>query len=256
MPAYAVAFLDRFLGAEPNWLLPDDPRSRPAMVGGSRISDRAPADPSLTGQRSSSIVMHNQNLGHFLVAGKLVIFDCDGVLVDSEPLAAEAYERVYEKHGMSGVGASIIAQCIGMKQADILVKIRELTGHQFPDHAHDDIWAETKQLFTEKLAETEGLRHFLDALPAARCVASSSSLERIHHSLEITGLAPYFGDAIYSSSMVKRGKPAPDIFLHAAEKMGADPAAMRGDRGFAARRRRRGRGKHDRDRLHRRRPHL
>jgi HAD superfamily hydrolase (TIGR01509 family) len=158
------------------------------------------------------------------VADKLVIFDCDGVLVDSEPLAAEAYERVYEKHGMSGVGTDIIAQCIGMKQADIIVKIKELTGHAFPDHAHDDIWAETKQLFTEKLAETEGLRHFLDALPLTRCVASSSSLERIHHSLEITGLAPYFGTSIYSSSMVKRGKPAPDIFLHAAEKMGADPS--------------------------------
>jgi HAD superfamily hydrolase (TIGR01509 family) len=158
------------------------------------------------------------------VADKLVIFDCDGVLVDSEPLAAEAYERVYEKHGMSGVGADIIAQCIGMKQADIIVKIRELTGHQFPDHAHGDIWAETKQLFTEKLAETEGLRHFLEALPVARCVASSSSLERIHHSLEITGLAPFFGEAIFSSSMVRRGKPAPDIFLHAAEKMGADPS--------------------------------
>jgi HAD superfamily hydrolase (TIGR01509 family) len=163
-------------------------------------------------------------LGHFPVTGKLVIFDCDGVLVDSEPLAAEAYERVYEKHGMRGVGASIIAQCIGMKQTDILVKIRELTGHQFPDHAHDDIWAETKQLFTEKLAETEGLRHFLDALQPARCVASSSSLERINHSLEITGLAPYFGEAIFSSSMVKRGKPAPDIFLFAAARMGADPS--------------------------------
>lgn len=158
------------------------------------------------------------------MADGLIIFDCDGVLVDSEPLAAEAYERVYEKHGMSGVGADIIAQCIGMKQADILVKIRDLTGHRFPDHAHDDIWAETKRLFTEKLVETEGLRHFLETLPAERCVASSSSLERIHHSLEITGLAPFFGEAIFSSSMVKRGKPAPDIFLHAAAKMGVDPS--------------------------------
>lgn len=158
------------------------------------------------------------------MADRLIIFDCDGVLVDSEPLAAEAYERVYEKHGMSGVGPDIIAQCIGMKQADILVKIRELTGHDFPEHAHGDIWAETKRLFTEKLVETEGLRHFLEALPVARCVASSSSVERINHSLAITGLAPFFGEAIYSSSMVKRGKPAPDIFLHAAERMGADPA--------------------------------
>ena len=61
-----------------------------------------------------------------------IIFDCDGVLVDSEPLAARAYERVYEKHGMRGVDAGIIAQCIGMKQSDIIVRIRELTGHQFP----------------------------------------------------------------------------------------------------------------------------
>lgn len=158
------------------------------------------------------------------MADKLIIFDCDGVLVDSEPLAAEAYERVYEKHGMSGVGVDIIAQCIGMKQADIILRIEELTGHKFPDHAQGDIWLETKRLFTEKLRETEGLRHFLEAVPVQRCVASSSSLERIHHSLDITGLASFFGEAIFSSSMVKRGKPAPDIFLHAAEQMGVTPS--------------------------------
>lgn len=154
----------------------------------------------------------------------LIIFDCDGVLVDSEPLAALAYERVYEKHGMSGVNADIIAQCIGMKQADIIVRIKELTGHQFPADAGDDIWAETKALFTEQLTQTRDLAAFLSSLTTKRCVASSSSLERIHHSLDVTGLAPFFGEAIFSSSMVKRGKPAPDIFLFAAEKMGAEPA--------------------------------
>ena len=73
----------------------------------------------------------------------MIIFDCDGVLVDSEPLAAEAYERVYDGTA-GGVGPEIIAQCIGMKQAGIAVKIRDLTGHHFPDHAQGDIWAETK----------------------------------------------------------------------------------------------------------------
>lgn len=153
----------------------------------------------------------------------LIIFDCDGVLVDSEPLAAKAYERVYDKHGMPGVGADIIAQCIGMKQADIIARIRDLTGHQFPDHAQGDIWAETKLLFTEALTPTEGLVSFLERLTLPRCVASSSSLERIHHSLAVTRLAGFFGDDIFSSSMVARGKPAPDIFLFAAEKMGVDP---------------------------------
>ncbi len=155
---------------------------------------------------------------------KLIIFDCDGVLVDSEPLAVEAYERVYEKHGMPGVGVNIISQCFGMKQADIVARIRDLTGHQLPDHAQDDLWPETKALFTERLVETPGLKRLLDSVPAARCVASSSSLERIHHSLSITGVAPYFGDAVFSSSMVKRGKPFPDIFLHAAEKMVTEPS--------------------------------
>ncbi|TIV87766.1 MAG: HAD family phosphatase, partial [Mesorhizobium sp.] len=113
---------------------------------------------------------------------RLMIFDCDGVLVDSEPLAAKAYERVYEKHGMPGVHGGIIAQCIGMKQADIIVKIKELTGHQFPPAADGDIWAETKLLFSEELKPTPGIAPFLSAFAGNRCVASSSSVERINHS--------------------------------------------------------------------------
>ncbi|RUY38997.1 HAD family phosphatase, partial [Mesorhizobium sp. M7A.F.Ca.US.001.04.1.1] len=132
-----------------------------------------------------------------------IIFDCDGVLVDSEPLAARAYERVYEKHGMPGVNTSIIAQCIGMKQSDIIARIKDLTGHQFPAAADGDIWAETKVLFSQELKPTPGITAFLEALAGDRCVASSSSVERINHSLAVTGLARFFGDAIYSSSMVK-----------------------------------------------------
>ncbi|MER9643010.1 HAD family phosphatase [Mesorhizobium sp. M0239] len=152
-----------------------------------------------------------------------IIFDCDGVLVDSEPLAARAYERVYEKHGMPGVNTSIIAQCIGMKQSDIIARIKELTGHQFPAAADGDIWAETKVLFSQELKPTPGITAFLETLAGDRCVASSSSVERINHSLAVTGLVRFFGDAIYSSSMVKNGKPAPDIFLFAADKIGANP---------------------------------
>ena len=159
-----------------------------------------------------------------MARSRLVIFDCDGVLVDSEPLAAKAYERVYEKHGMPGIHGGIIAQCVGMKQSDIIAKIKDLTGHQFPLDADGDIWAETKLLFSEELKPTPGIAAFLDRLEGDRCVASSSSVERINHSLAVTGLAHFFGEAIFSSSMVKNGKPAPDIFLYAAEKMGAKPA--------------------------------
>ena len=159
-----------------------------------------------------------------MAPARLIVFDCDGVLVDSEPLAALAYGRVYERHGMAGVGPDVISQCIGMKQADIIARIRELTGHQLPEAAEGDIWAETKVLFTEKLTATASLLPFLETLSADRCVASSSSIERIRHSLGVTGLARFFGDAIFSTSMVARGKPAPDIFLYAADRLNADPA--------------------------------
>jgi HAD superfamily hydrolase (TIGR01509 family) len=153
----------------------------------------------------------------------LVIFDCDGVLVDSEPLAALAYERAYAKNGLP-IKAEVVAHGVGMKQSDIIKKIHELTGHLLPEQATDDIWGETKTLFTEQLTSTRDLPVFLQSLQVARCVASSSSVERINHSLAVTGLAGHFGDAIFSSSMVARGKPAPDIFLFAAERMGFDPA--------------------------------
>lgn len=153
----------------------------------------------------------------------LVIFDCDGVLVDSEPLAALAYERAYARNGLK-ITTDVVAHGVGMKQADIIAKIHELTGHLLPDHAHGDLWLETKDLFTEQLKPTKGLPAFLETLATAHCVASSSSLERIHHSLDVTGLARHFGEDIVSSSMVAHGKPAPDIFIYAAGRMGKHPA--------------------------------
>jgi HAD superfamily hydrolase (TIGR01509 family) len=153
---------------------------------------------------------------------KLLICDCDGVLVDSEPLAAEAYVRVYGKHGLPIV-ASVVAQCVGMKQADIVVRIHEMTGHRLPEAALSELWTETRLLFDERLEATLGVAPFLEAYPGPRCVASSSSIERINHSLRRTGLARFFGEDIFSSSMVKRGKPAPDLFLFAAKCMGFAP---------------------------------
>ncbi len=153
----------------------------------------------------------------------LMIFDCDGVLVDSEPLAAEAFENVYSRFGMP-IPQGTVAHGVGMKQADIISLIGSLTGHYLPVEAEPHIWPETRLLFGEKLKPTPGIADFLAKLDLARCVASSSSPERIAFSLTVTGLARYFGDAVYSSSMVKRGKHAPDLFLFAADKMGVDPA--------------------------------
>lgn len=153
----------------------------------------------------------------------LVIFDCDGVLVDSEPLSCRAFEQVYANHGMA-LPQGTVAKGIGMKQADIMDMIADLTGHRLPDEATSQFWPETKILFAEHLQPAVGIADFLKVLPHKRCVASSSQPERIAFSLEKTGINHYFGEAVYSSSMVKRGKPAPDLFLFAADKMGVDPA--------------------------------
>ncbi|MBR7654073.1 HAD family phosphatase [Brucella oryzae] len=153
----------------------------------------------------------------------LVIFDCDGVLVDSEPLSCRAFEQVYANHGME-LPQGTVAKGIGMKQADIMKMIEDMTGHRLPEEATSQFWPETKILFAEALEPTAGIADFLRVLPQKRCVASSSQPERIAFSLEKTGISHYFGDAVYSSSMVKRGKPAPDLFLFAANKMGVDPA--------------------------------
>lgn len=156
--------------------------------------------------------------------GRLVIFDCDGVLVDSEPLSALAYQNIYRRHGVE-VSMEVFRRCIGMKQTDILELLKTLTGFSLPPGSIAGLWPETRQIFSGQLQATTGLKAFLDGLGAEKCVASSSSLERIKFSLGLTGLSSYFPEhQIFSSSMVKRGKPAPDIFLHAAEKLNLAPA--------------------------------
>ena len=157
-----------------------------------------------------------------ILTQKLVIFDCDGVLVDSEPLAAEAYVRVYAKQGLP-ITPEIIGQCVGMKQADILLRVEQLTGYSLPLAGEADIWPQTMAVFKERLKPVPGIRSFLRNLGSPSCVASSSSIERIYFSLEATGLIEFFDPCIFSSSMVSRGKPAPDLFLFAADKMGIAP---------------------------------
>jgi HAD superfamily hydrolase (TIGR01509 family) len=154
---------------------------------------------------------------------ELVIFDCDGVLVDSELLASKAMQTVLRGQGVA-VTPEMIADCVGMKRDDILARIAERTGSTIGSDAAEDIWPVTRELFVQELKPTNGIKDFLERLPYRRCVASSSDKVRIRLSLEVTGLLPYFGDDTFSSQEVARGKPAPDLFEHAAHKMGVDPS--------------------------------
>jgi HAD superfamily hydrolase (TIGR01509 family) len=153
----------------------------------------------------------------------LIIFDCDGVLVDSEPLSARGFRAVLSEIGVE-IPSGVIENAIGLKQADIFARIAAATGRTISPDTIAQLWPRTRALFEAELQATAGLAPFLDQLETPRCVASSSHLERIRLSLKLTGLERYFGDAVFSTHQVARGKPAPDVYLYAARTMGADPA--------------------------------
>lgn len=154
----------------------------------------------------------------------LIIFDCDGVLVDSEVLAREAMVAVFGAAGLP-VTDAMLREVVGMKFADIVAHLEARTGRSLPQESLEALWPTTRASFRTSLKATPGLVDFLVADRTARCVASSSHHERIALSLEITELTRFFAPtAIFSSTDVARGKPAPDLVLHAAATMGAVPS--------------------------------
>ncbi len=153
----------------------------------------------------------------------MIVFDCDGVLVDSEVLSVRAVTSVLNEAGVP-VTYPMIARYLGMKQADILLKVAEETGADIGVDVAARIWPAIRDLFERELTPMPGVVEFIERHRAVRrCVASSSSPERIRNSLRLTGLLRFFGDDIFSSTQVARGKPAPDLFLFAAVKMDVDP---------------------------------
>ncbi|MCW6508003.1 HAD family hydrolase [Lichenifustis flavocetrariae] len=154
----------------------------------------------------------------------LIIFDCDGVLVDSEMLAIRAMCGVLNEADIPAT-ESMILRCFGMKQLDTLRRIAAETGREIPPNVAERLWPATRSAFEASLRPMPGIFDVLDLVTGPkRCVASSSHPERIATSLALTGLASYFGDSVFSSHQVVRGKPAPDLFLFAAASMSVDPA--------------------------------
>jgi HAD superfamily hydrolase (TIGR01509 family) len=153
----------------------------------------------------------------------LIVFDCDGVLVDSEVLAVRAMCDTLVAAGVPATETMVLGS-FGMKQADTLRRIADETGHDIPTEVPGQLWPATRRAFENGLRPMPGVEAVVRGVPEhRRCVASSSHPERIRTSLAITGLEGLFGDRLFSSHEVARGKPAPDLFLHAAARLGVRP---------------------------------
>ena len=154
---------------------------------------------------------------------QLVIFDCDGVLIDSEHLACVAETRVFRRFGLAMADDFIVSHCIGLSWASSLKLIETHFNWTAPADCVAVVHAEIEAVFERELTAIAGISDLLDRLPTARCVASSSSPERLQHSLGLAGLYDRLAPHIFSATMVQHGKPAPDLFLHAAREMGVPP---------------------------------
>lgn len=155
----------------------------------------------------------------------LLIFDCDGVLVDSEHLACLVESQYLGELGMPLSPDDVAERFVGRNMRDMIAALKEEFGPLVPDHFGEELKRRTTLRFAVELAAITGVRAAIESLSNRRCVASSSGLERITSSLTAAGLIDLFDGKLYSSSMVARGKPAPDIFLHAAREMGFAPEA-------------------------------
>ncbi|MDA7946504.1 MAG: HAD-IA family hydrolase [Hyphomicrobiaceae bacterium] len=150
----------------------------------------------------------------------LLIFDCDGVLVDSEVLAAKAVSRVLNGYGLEISVRQALDRYVGISTASMTEMIEAEYACRLPSDFAVRIHENVNEVLEAELVEMTGANAVLSELSGLRCIASSSSLRGIRRSLRVTGLDGHFREeAIFSAEMVENGKPSPDLFLHAAREM-------------------------------------
>jgi HAD superfamily hydrolase (TIGR01509 family) len=163
-----------------------------------------------------------RNLVTAMLRPDLIIFDCDGVLVDSEVLSCRCLSEILAGYGIDLGPDQVLDLFLGRSMTAVREYYQAL-GREIPEQFPAELKAGVRAAFLSGLCPIEGVHAVLENLQIPHCVASSSDVDRVSFSLSLTGLAPHFDARLYTSQMVERGKPAPDLFLYAAEKMQADP---------------------------------
>lgn len=164
----------------------------------------------------------------FSFSPSLVIFDCDGVLVDTEPVANRLLVRVLAEDGFHVTYEECRRLFVGRTMEAVMRHVEEAIGRPLDAHWPAYIRDETLKAFAEGVAPVAGAEDALRALRARGvpfCVASSGRFEKMRFTLGAAGLLPLVADVLFSAEQVAHGKPAPDLFLHAAKEMGHAPEA-------------------------------
>ncbi|WP_372804159.1 HAD family hydrolase [Paracoccus seriniphilus] len=153
----------------------------------------------------------------------LLIFDCDGVLVDSEPISISLLIEYCAASGFEISAEDAYRTFLGKPVGDATMHIKANFDVSLPALDTDRFQHDVLARFERDLAPVNGVADALARISFGKTVASSSNLARIRRSLQLTGLEGFFGNHIFSTDMVARGKPHPDVFLHAARQMDALP---------------------------------
>jgi HAD superfamily hydrolase (TIGR01509 family) len=155
---------------------------------------------------------------------ELVIFDCDGVLVDSERLSVRVEAEYLAELGWPLTEAEIVERFMGQSDEYMDEAIEAQLGSRLPGDWKEQFHRRYREAFAAQLAPVDGVVEALDQITAPTCVASSGSHDKLRFTLGHTGLYERFEGRIFSGYEVANNKPAPDLFLHAATRMGAEPA--------------------------------
>ncbi len=153
----------------------------------------------------------------------LILFDLDGVLVDSEPISTRVLRQVLAEIGLPMSEAAAEQHFLGRSLWESIALIEQQIGHPVPEGFGDQWRRRSFEALRAELKPVPGVEAALDRLTSPSCVASGSDPARIQFSLELTGLLPRFAGRVFSATQVARGKPAADLFLFAAQTLGAAP---------------------------------
>lgn len=154
---------------------------------------------------------------------RLVVFDCDGVIADSEMLSADVLLTLLAEHDMAITMPEFREFCLGHSFPVVTARLTRRRGRALSDGFTEEYYRRLLARFARDLRPTPGFVAMLDGLDLPSCVATSSSPQRVAHTLSVLGLTDRFGGNVFTASQVQHGKPAPDLFLFAAARMGIDP---------------------------------